>query len=140
MAEQQFHFEGLTRFYETLEKRVAEVDAATAGFVTEGAHAIERQAKINASSGRHQAGTPTPATPGSGPAIISGTLRRSIHVEGPQRLGLGSFSAMVGPSVIYGRRVELEYDYPYLGPAVKFVSNVVLHTLAKKWWGRGWRG
>lgn len=40
--------------------------------------AVVKQAKVNASNGSHQYGTPTPASPGSGPARISGTLRNSI--------------------------------------------------------------
>ena len=39
---------------------------------------IEKQAKINASAGAHRYGTPTPARPGTGPAVISGNLRRSL--------------------------------------------------------------
>ncbi len=42
------------------------------------ADAVAKQAKINASNGSHLYGTPTPASPGQGPAVISGTLRDSI--------------------------------------------------------------
>lgn len=42
------------------------------------AEAVVKQAKINASNGSHLYGTPTPASPGQGPAVISGTLRASI--------------------------------------------------------------
>lgn len=126
-------WEGGSAFSHHLTEMVERANKAAAGFVTEGSHAIERQAKINASSGRHAAGTPTPATPGSGPAIITGTLRRSIHVDGPRPLGLGTWQAKTGPSAIYGRRVELEFNYPYMGPALRFVRSIVLPKLARKW-------
>lgn len=136
-----FEFLNVHEFLHRMEETVAEVDKATEGFIAEGAHAIEREAKIRAGAGgRHKAGTPTPATTGDGPAIITGTLRRSIHVDGPHRLGLGTYEASVGPSVIYGRRVELEYNYPYLSPALAQVSDTLLPELARKWWGSAWRG
>lgn len=40
-----------------------------------------------------------------------GTLRRSIGVEGPFPTGVAAWRAMVGPRVVYGRRVELGF-YP----------------------------
>jgi hypothetical protein len=78
------------------------------------AFAVEREAK-NGWSPRHAPGTPTTATRGGKPASISGNLRRSIHTEIKQ--GFGSYVAEVGPTMIYARRVELEYDYPYMRPA-----------------------
>lgn len=38
---------------------------------------------------------------------LTGTLRRSIRIEGPRRAGLGAYRAKVGPTVIYGRQREL---------------------------------
>ena len=78
------------------------------------AFAVEREAK-NGWSPRHAPGTPTTATRGGKPASISGNLRRSIHTQIKQ--GFGNYEAEVGPSMIYSRRVELEYDYPYMRPA-----------------------
>src|SRR5689334_5637675 len=69
--------------------------------------AIERQAKINASSGEHKRGTPTPARPGSGPARISGTLVRSITagdlmaIPGGWSIRVGLAAGLTPP---YGRR------------------------------------
>ena len=78
------------------------------------AFAVEREAK-NGWSARHKPGTPTTATRGGKPASITGNLRRSIHTEIKQ--GFGNYVAEVGPSMIYSRRVELDYDYPYMRPA-----------------------
>jgi hypothetical protein len=41
--------------------------------------------------------------------VLTGTLRRSIHVEGPEPFGVGGWMAQVGPSEVYGRRVELGF-------------------------------
>ena len=85
--------------------------------------AVERQAKLNAvEGGTHKRGTKTPATPGSGPARITGALQRSIHTE--IRKGFGTYEASVGPTMIYSRAVELGsprwpsgVKYPYMIPA-----------------------
>lgn len=129
-----FYFAGLTEFTRGIERLVVRTDIATRNAVVKGAAAIEREAKLKAGeAGRHQRGTPTPAAPGTGPAIITGTLRRSIHTRGPYRRGIGTWEAMIGPSVIYGRRVELEYDYPYMRPAVDLVHKTVLPVLLREW-------
>ena len=57
--------------------------------LTAAALEIEQRAKKNASNGSHPYGTRTPASPGSGPARISGTLVRSITHDPPLRTGLG---------------------------------------------------
>jgi hypothetical protein len=53
------------------------------------AYVIEKQAKINASTGSHRYGTPTPAWPGTGPAVVSGNLRRSITHTRVARVATG---------------------------------------------------
>ena len=78
------------------------------------AFAVEAEAKKGWSP-RHAPGTPTTAMRGGKPASISGNLRRSIHTEIKQ--GFGNYVAEVGPTMVYARRVELEYDYPYMQPA-----------------------
>lgn len=59
--------------------------------------AIENEAKRNASNGSHRWGTPTPASPGSGPAVITGDLRRAITHTRPTVSGTG-FECRVGPA------------------------------------------
>lgn len=104
--------------------------------------AVERQAKINASSGSHKYGTRTPARPGSGPAVISGTLRRSIVRTQPVpraggwELKVGTKPGQFPPygktpssSSRYGLFLETGLrngvKYPFLGPAARFARTVV---------------
>lgn len=93
------------------------VEAATRDGVVEAAHLAERYEKEEAGAGgHHQKGTPTTASKGGGPAVITGTLRRSITVGDIRPYGTGGWSAKIGPTAIYGRRVELEYGYAYTRP------------------------
>lgn len=50
------------------------------------------------------------ATPGKPPMNRTGNLRRSIKGQ-RFRLGFGSYSAIVGPTIIYGRSVEVANEY-----------------------------
>jgi hypothetical protein len=128
----------------------AEKRAAVA--LTQVALAIERQAKINASNGAHPFGTPTPATRGSGPARISGTLVRSITHTRVRPTG-GGWECQVGtaqgmfppygknrtPSSLYGLYLETELDYPFLEPAFHFGCHVVAPGAFASAYGSGWR-
>lgn len=68
---------GVIRELMTRTAMVAEENTRRA--LTTTALAIEREAKINAGrGGSHKYGTKTPARRGGPPAIISGTLRRSV--------------------------------------------------------------
>lgn len=117
---------------------------------------IEKQAKINASSGAHAYGTPTPAFPGTGPAIISGTLRRAIThspitfvADGWETrvgTGIGSFPPYGGskrqPANKYGYYLETGLrngsTYPFLGPAFKFAMGVPATLIYNEVYGRTW--
>lgn len=102
--------------------------------VTTSAHAVEAHMKLRAGEGgRHGKGTPTPASPGGGPAVISGTLRRSIMVEAARSWGVAGYSARIGPTVIYGRRIELEYGYPYAGPGLRDAHPEIAAIFARAW-------
>jgi hypothetical protein len=71
--------------------------------------AVESAAKINASH-------PRPSVRGAGPAVRSGRLRGSItHRLGRDELGI---FIDVGTNVVYAYRVEVDYDRPYLKPAL----------------------
>lgn len=117
---------------------------------------IEKQAKINASSGSHQYGTPTPASPGTGPAIISSTLRRSItHSpitaiaggwETRVGTGIGSYPPYGGPNRQpankYGYFLETGLrngaTYPFLLPAFRFAMGVPAKLIYDEIYGRTW--
>ncbi|MFD7016142.1 hypothetical protein [Streptomyces sp. NPDC059928] len=120
------------------------------------ADAVERQAKINAGSGSHSYGTPTPASPGSGPAVISGTLRRSI-THSPIAFTGGGWETKVGtgagqfppygkgrtPSSKYGLYLEKGMlrngaAYPFLAPAAKFARTVVAPQVYQEIFRPGW--
>jgi hypothetical protein len=100
----------------------AQIGIAQAGL------AIQRQAQINANTGtRRREGSriipPKHIGPsGSGPNVITGTLRRSIRTS--VSFGFDSYIAVIGPTVEYARAVELGsprwksgVKYPYLEPA-----------------------
>lgn len=68
-----------------------------------------------------------PADSGKPPMNVTGNLRRSIRGL-KVRTGFGSYSAIVGPTIIYGRSVEMGNPYnpptwqdgqhfPYMKPA-----------------------
>ena len=84
------------------------------------------------------------ATPGEPPMNRTGNLRRSIKAE-KFRTGFGSYSAIVGPTIIYGRSVEIagkyapptwsgatkEQGFPYMEPAYKKFKQVASAILRK---------
>lgn len=105
------------------------------------AAAVAHQAQINVSTGSHAYGTPTPAHPGTGPAVISGTLKNSIAYSTPLPQGLdwvcrigarsGMYPAYGGrtgktPSARYGYYLETALrngtTYPWLLPAAKIAA------------------
>lgn len=119
------------------------------------ANAVANQAKINASNGSHRYGTRTPASPGTGPAVISGTLRASLTRTPIVRAG-GGFETRVGtaagPTSPYGSRTPaskygmyLERGmlrngaaYPFLLPAYRFGVRVVAPQLYQSVFRPGW--
>jgi hypothetical protein len=120
---------------------------------------IERQAKINASTGKHGYGTKTPAWPGTGPAQISGTLVASID-HSPIILGALGWETKVGTAAnkfpTYGSRTSktssskygliLEKTglrngskYPFLEPAFTFVVRGPARYIYDEMYGAaGW--
>jgi hypothetical protein len=114
----------------------------------------ERQAKINASSGAHRRGTPTPARPGSGPAVISGTLRRSI-THTPVTRAPGGWEVKVGTGIgftpPYGKTPASQYGlileksglrngatFPFLVPAAQFAMRVAAPALYRAAFAGPW--
>lgn len=137
--------------------RAHEVKSAKA--LTELALVVEKQAKINASSGAHRLGTVTPARPGTGPAVISGTLRRSVTHTPVRLTTLGKFEIKVGmgtgvyPPYSKGakrRTASSKYayyletglkngdKYPFLWPAVRFANKVPRDLIFRKNFGSNW--
>jgi hypothetical protein len=116
---------------------------------------IEKQAKTNASAGSHRYGTKTPARRGSGPAVISGTLRRSITHEPVLQYAPGHWTTRVGtaagfypsygkgrvPSSRYGYYLEHGirggYTYPFLSTAFKHGTTTAARALYDAAYGPG---
>lgn len=126
--------------------------------LTEVADAIKRQAKINASSGKHAFGTPTPATPGTGPAIISRTLVNSLDRTAVTHQVFG-YLCQIGtaanrtPSYPVGRKEKTSSKYgyilevigcrngalyPFLYPAAKFAFDHVAPIIYTEKYGTHW--
>lgn len=124
--------------------------------LTELADGLKKQAKINASTGRHQLGTPTPS-PGNpvGPAIISRTLVGSIDRTQVIR-DLRGYVCSVGtaagktppyhhvPSSQYGLALELQgvrrgrKTFPFLYPAFNFAVNHLATVIYTQKYGAKW--
>lgn len=120
------------------------------------AKAVETQARINASVGKHDYGTPTPARPGTGPAVISGTLKRSVGhtpVEkdpsgwltkvGPRRGFTPPYGTNPTEAHRYGYFLETGLrngaTYPWLKPAAEFACKIAAVTLFTQVYGANWR-
>jgi hypothetical protein len=93
------------------------------------AFAVQKQAKINAFTGKHAPNEGHILGTGPGPNVGTGMLRRSISVHRNKK-GFGNYVASVGPTVIYSRAVELGHPrwksgvkYPYLRPAGTLVRK-----------------
>jgi phage gpG-like protein len=93
--------DGFEAMKTALEAIAVRVLGATPQALTRAAHHLEAQVKVELSRTSHPRGTPTPSPPGSPPSLISGTLRRSVQVEGPDQTGAASWSAKVGADTVY---------------------------------------
>lgn len=103
----QFVVQGTAKFVAALDAIVKANDAATRAATAKGAHLIEAETKKRLTSSSHPKGTPTPSSPGEPPSLVTGQLRRSIKVQGPTRIALGTYEARIGPTAVYGRIQEL---------------------------------
>lgn len=139
----QFHLLGVSEFKAAIDGHIARQLAATRVAVGKGAHLIEEKAKLELTTSSHKKGTPTPSAPGEPPSLVSGTLRRSVTVQGPTSFGAG-FTASAGPTSIYGRIQELGGvtgrnhattlpARPYMAPAVD-AAGPELQSLFREAW------
>jgi len=85
-----------------------------------------------------------PATPGKPPMNRTGNLRRSIRGE-KLKTGFASYAAIVGPTIEYGRRVELGggnwkqgVRFPYMEPAYQEFRSKIMPQIVMKYF-RGYR-
>lgn len=128
-----FRWSGMAEFDRALDDMVARVDEAGRLALARAAHEVERAAKDHAS------GRP-------GPNVVTGTLRRSIVVAGITRQGARGWGTFVGPTTVYGRRVELGFEgpdrrgrvyhqsgHPFLEPGFREVEGRLQDLFARTW-------
>ena len=127
-------FTGVREFNAALDKMIAAADVAARQIVTQGGHAVEAAAKA------HMNGRP-------GPNVRSGDLRRSVTVT-VAKDGLAAYRSETGPTVAYGRRIELgfhgadsrgrHYDqqpYPFMQPGFDDAGPVIDVIATTAWFG-----
>lgn len=74
----------------------------------------------------HPPRTKTPSPPGAPPALVTGTLRRSVRVE--PAAGLVRATARVAPHTVYARIQELGgHIYPVRAKALRWVEDGTVH-------------
>lgn len=98
---------GVAELEAALVRMAARLEAATRSATGQAAHLLEAEIKKTLTTSSHPPRTPTPSAPGEPPSLVTGTLRRSITVNGPHPLGLGKWEAQTGPTAVYGRIQEL---------------------------------
>lgn len=98
---------GVRELNAALEGIVAQQRAATRQATAKALHMIEAEAKAQLTTSSHRKGTPTPSAPGEPPSLITGNLRRSVRVDGPNPVGITGWEGQTGPTAEYGRIQEL---------------------------------
>lgn len=136
--------EGLSKFDDSLEAWKLRVDAASERIVTKGGSIIANNAR------REFLGGPNSPSPGK-PTHQSGATQTSIVTLHITHLGLGSWMSETGPTVPWGRRLELGFhgvdslgrnygppnkgqaERPFLRPGLRY-SALELDALATEEW------
>lgn len=92
---------------------MSHVDESMRSAAREMSMAVVQLAKeeIKGKRTKYSDGTWEKAIPGHPPMNRTGTLRRSIHASSAVRVGFASYKAVAGPSVIYGRALEVANQY-----------------------------
>ena len=145
-------WEGVPEFRAALSRLIAASSVGNRMAVQTTAAALIKQAKLNATGparrGKRRVGTGGITIPWSagGPGVVTGRLRNSITVLKQGADGIG-YSADVGPTVIYSRRIELGFTgedsmgrhynqppYPYFRPAFTYTMTVAAPILYREAW------
>lgn len=125
---------GVSELLAALTKVGGEAEVASRLIVSRGSALVEREAKSNF-QGSHPRNSPHVG--GVLPNVVSGDLRRSIMSTPVVRTGPFSYAAMVGPTAVYGRRVELgmggSQGYPFFIPAVQKVKPLLSAMAVSTW-------
>lgn len=132
---------GVDRFIAAVDEKTMQMRRATAAATAKALHLIERRAKQKLGEKSHRRGTPTPSQPGEPPALITGNLRRSITVTGPEPLTANTWRGQVGPTAVYGRVQELGGPTgrgvlparPYLEPSYEELKDEIKAIFREAW-------
>lgn len=129
-------FKGLSAARSAFARAQKNLDSIQRDNVVFLAATLEAEAKRNF-EGAHRKGQPRVPNSSMRPNIVTGTLRRSIRSSALMHWERGGWVKEVGPSTVYGRRVELGFTgtdargrkynqpaYPYFGPAAKHVREM----------------
>lgn len=134
--------EGLADFNRAMRGLSRRIDQAGRGIASESLAVVERAAKGNF-EGTHPPGFPHVG--GAKPNIVTGHLRRSIRSTPVRKTGLASWEGEMGPTAVYGRRIELGYPgghgpghqrtrpFPYIKPGVDENRNRLRQIAVKRW-------
>lgn len=116
MSEFSVIWEGVGAFREAIVKTQEAVERATVEATVEGGRLIQEAARVEA-------------------PVLTGTLSESIHVEGPMEAGALGWAVDVGPTVIYGRKVELSQPHanPYLARGFATAAPKLDEIYTKHW-------
>jgi tryptophanase len=132
------HWTGLSITEDKLKQIATEANAAARVIVTKGAALVIRHAQ-DRFQGAHAKGQPHIGGAGSGPNVVTGDLRRSIVMNTVLQVGLASYMTLVGPTMVYGRAVELGLrngaNYPYFHPGVEQALPEI-ETISRELWAR----
>jgi len=123
-------------------KKMAKIDLGVRAANNEMSNKLVQLAKEEIKGKRANVGYP--ATPGEPPMNVTGNLRRSIKAE-RFREGFASYSAIVGPTIMYGRSVEMagkyaprswtgatrEKGFPYMKPAFIKFQKIAMAIMRK---------
>jgi hypothetical protein len=126
----------------SVEHRMMKFDLQVRAANNEMSNKLVQLAKEEIKGKRANAGYP--ATPGEPPMNVTGNLRRSIKAE-RFRTGFASYSAIVGPTIVYGRSLEVagkfaprswtgatkEKGFPYMKPAFIKFQRVAMAIMRK---------
>lgn len=143
----EFRVAGVREVQAAFARMAAESSAASRRIVKRGEAVVNSEIKHQFSAA-HSRGTPTPAPPGAPPAVVTGTLRRSIRSDAPRSTGDGGWLGRVYPTVIYSRIQELGGvggggavlpARPYVAPGYR-AARPKLTEIARQEWGEVTRG
>jgi phage gpG-like protein len=144
---------GVRELNAALEGVVAKQRAATRQATAKALHLIEKEAKAQLSKtsssgdqgrdgkGRFTKRGSTSSPPGDPPFLITGNLRRSVRVTGPDPVGSTGWRGQTGPTAVYGRIQELGGvtgrgtlpARPYMQPAWDKVSPLIAPIYRAAW-------